>query len=159
MKVEMSSFYGSSAASESNRKLNSDVLGVKKDGIKDNVFISWESKNASQAANRAEKQQKSKEKKEKNDYSKALTIASRIRKGGKVPSADERFLLQFDLKMYILAKLSAVTAERADKKKYESILDKDEDGEENGDGNCVESANGETDLSLDVNSFADMGAE
>ncbi|MDR0305123.1 MAG: hypothetical protein LBH98_10225 [Chitinispirillales bacterium] len=154
--VEISKSYGGFALSKDNRKLNIGVSDVKKAGTKDNVMFSRESKNASQSAIRAEKRQKTKEQKEKDDYSKALMIASRIRRGGKVPPEDEKFLMQFDLQMYLFAKMSASAAENAEKK-YDSVLNGDKTDKENSGNDDTKSVNTDTDLSVDVNSFANSG--
>lgn len=64
-------------------------------------------------------------KKGTDDMLKALEIAKRIAKGGRVPPQDEQFLLQYSQTMYMTAKMQAMMAEEHEE--YDSLL---EDGEE-----------------------------
>ena len=72
-------------------------------------------------------------KKSTDDMLKALEIARRIAKGGRVPPEDEQFLLQYSQTMYMTAKMQAMMAEEHEE--YDSLL---EDEEETGDGEGVE---------------------
>lgn len=57
------------------------------------------------------------------DQARALEIARRISKGGKVPPQDEWMLMKYSPQMYQMAKMAAMMAE--EHKKYDSVLDGD----------------------------------
>ena len=58
---------------------------------------------------------------------KALEIARRIAKGGRVPPEDEQFLMEFSQEIYMAAKMQAVMAKEHED--YDSVLEDEEDGE------------------------------
>ena len=60
------------------------------------------------------------------DMSKAMEIARRIMEGGKVPSKDESFLMEYNYEMYAAAKNMALLNQE-EQKKYGSVLDDQED--------------------------------
>ena len=72
-------------------------------------------------------------KKSTDDMLKALEIARRIAKGGRVPPEDEQFLLQYSQTMFMTAKMQAMMAKEHEE--YDSLL---EDEEETEDGEGVE---------------------
>ena len=58
------------------------------------------------------------------DTSKAMEIANRIAKGGKVPPGDEAFLAEKNPDLYKLAKMQAMTAKMH--KEYDTVLEEKE---------------------------------
>ena len=66
------------------------------------------------------------------DMSKAMEIARRIMEGGKVPSKDESFLMEYNYEMYAAAKNMALLNQE-EQKKYGSVLDDQEDSSGSGD--------------------------
>lgn len=66
------------------------------------------------------------------DMSKAMEIARRIMEGGKVPSKDESFLMEYNYEMYAAAKNMALLNQE-EQKKYGSVLDDQEDNSGSGD--------------------------
>lgn len=72
------------------------------------------------------KQQGEALKKSAMEAAKAMEIARRIAKGGKVPPEDERKLMEFSPEMYAMAKSAGAMATRH--KKYESLYDEEDDG-------------------------------
>lgn len=62
------------------------------------------------------------------DQSKILEIARRISRGDKVPPKDEKKLMEYDFKLYQMAKMSAMLNERKKHKEHKSLF---EDEEEN----------------------------
>ncbi|MCM1158884.1 MAG: hypothetical protein NC300_10295 [Bacteroidales bacterium] len=62
------------------------------------------------------------------DQGKIMEIARRISRGDKVPPKDEKKLMEFDFKLYQMAKMSAVMNEGKKHKKHKSLF---EDEEEN----------------------------
>lgn len=63
------------------------------------------------------------------DLAKAVEIARRLMHGDIVPQSDEKFLMDFDKDMYLGAKSMQALAQNEDKKKYDSILEDEEEGE------------------------------
>ena len=61
---------------------------------------------------------------------KALEIARRISKGGRVPPQDEQFLLEFSQEMYMAAKMMAIMAK--EHKDEDSVLEDEEETAEDG---------------------------
>ncbi len=59
------------------------------------------------------------------EEAKAYETAMRIAKGGKVPAKDERKLMEFNPKLYMMAKLQAVLAKKH--KKYKSQYDEEDE--------------------------------
>ena len=64
-------------------------------------------------------------KKSADDMLKAIEIARRIAKGGRVPPEDEQFLLQYSQTMYMTAKMQAMMAEEHEE--YDSLLEDEEE--------------------------------
>lgn len=65
------------------------------------------------------------------DMGKALEIARRLMHGDIVPSSDEKFLMDYNKDVYMAAKNMQMMAQNEKSKKYDSILeDEDEEGEE-----------------------------
>lgn len=62
------------------------------------------------------------------DQSKILEIARRISRGDKVPPKDEKKLMEYDFKLYQMAKMSAMLNEKKKHKEHKSLF---EDEEEN----------------------------
>ena len=83
-------------------------------------------------AQRAENAKKQTEalKKSGDDMLKAIQIARRIAKGGRVPPEDEQFLLQYSQTMYMAAKMQAMMAKEHEK--YDSLLEEEEETSEEG---------------------------
>lgn len=63
------------------------------------------------------------------DLAKAVEIARRLMHGDIVPQSDEKFLMDFDKDMYLGAKSMQALAQNEDKKKYDSLLEDEEEGE------------------------------
>lgn len=74
---------------------------------------------------RAAKQQTEMAKREGETMAKAMEIARRISKGGRVPAQDEKFLMQFSQEMYMAAKMMAAMAE--EHKDEDSVLGDEEE--------------------------------
>ena len=64
-------------------------------------------------------------KREGETMAKAMEIARRISKGGRVPAQDEKFLMQFSQEMYMAAKMMAAMAE--EHKDEDSVLEDEEE--------------------------------
>lgn len=65
------------------------------------------------------------------DMGKALEIARRLMHGDIVPSSDEKFLMDYNKDVYMAAKNMQMMAQNEKSKKYDSILeDEEEEGEE-----------------------------
>ncbi len=69
-------------------------------------------------------------KKEGDTMAKAMEIARRIGRGGRVPAQDEKFLLEFSQELYMAAKMQALLAREHEK--YDSILEDEEEEEQAG---------------------------
>lgn len=63
------------------------------------------------------------------DLAKAVEIARRLMHGDIVPQSDEKFLMDFDKDMYLGAKSMQALAQNEDAKKYDSLLDDEEEEE------------------------------
>lgn len=63
------------------------------------------------------------------EMGKILEVARRIMKGGIVPAADERKLMEFDQEMYIAAKNMGAMARREKREKYDSLWEDEEEKE------------------------------
>lgn len=61
------------------------------------------------------------------DQAKIMEIARRISRGDKVPSKDEKKLMEFDFKLYQLAKMSAMMNEAKKHKKHKSLFEDEEE--------------------------------
>lgn len=59
--------------------------------------------------------------KEVKDMARAQRIAARLLHGDKVPPQDEKFLMEYDMKLYMCAKTMAMTNKHP--KKYDSVLE------------------------------------
>ncbi len=73
------------------------------------------------------------------DMGKALEIARRLMHGDIVPSSDEKFLMDYNKDVYMAAKNMQMMAQNEKSKKYDSILEEDEEereGEEGGTTNA-----------------------
>ena len=79
---------------------------------------------------RAAKQQTEAAEEQWEKMSKALEIARRISKGGRVPPQDEQFLLEFSQEMYMSAKMAAMLAK--EHKDEDSVLEEEEESAEEG---------------------------
>ena len=66
-------------------------------------------------------------KKHSDDMLKAIEIAKRIAKGGRVPPEDEQFLLEYSQTMFMTAKMQAMMAK--EHKEYDSLLEDEEETE------------------------------
>ena len=77
-----------------------------------------------QSAENAKKQTEAL-KKSGDDMLKAIQIARRIAKGGRVPPEDEQFLMQYSQTMYMSAKMQAMMAKEHEK--YDSLLEDEEE--------------------------------
>lgn len=64
------------------------------------------------------------------DMGKALEIARRMMHGDIVPSSDEKFLMDYNKDVYLAAKNMQMMAQNEKSKKYDSILEDEEEGEE-----------------------------
>lgn len=64
--------------------------------------------------------------------SRALEIARRIGKGGRVPPQDEKFLMEYSQEIYMMAKMQGMLAEEHEK--YDTLLEDEEDSGEDGEG-------------------------
>ncbi len=87
------------------------------------------------------------------DVAKCLEIARRIANGDKVPAADEKKLMDFNMEVYMAAKNMAVMNADKKHKEYDSLWAEEEDKGENPDP--META-GETQISVEI---PDIGAE
>lgn len=79
---------------------------------------------------RAAKQQTEAAEEQWEKMAKALEIARRISKGGRVPPQDEQFLLEFSQEMYMAAKMAAMLAK--EHKDEDSVLEEEEESTEDG---------------------------
>lgn len=82
-----------------------------------------------QSAENAKKQSEAL-KKSGDDMLKAIQIAGRIAKGGRVPPEDEQFLMQYSQTMYMSAKMQAMMAEEHEE--YDSLLEDEEEPSDEG---------------------------
>ena len=72
------------------------------------------------------KQQGEAAKKAGEDLGKLMEVARRIMKGAKVPSSDERKLMEFDSKLYQMAKSIGAMAKVRKRKEYKSLWEDEE---------------------------------
>ncbi len=61
------------------------------------------------------------------EQSKILEIARRISRGDKVPPKDEKKLMEYDFKLYQMAKMSAMLNERKKHKEHKSLFEDEEE--------------------------------
>lgn len=85
---------------------------------------------------------------------KAMEIARRLAKGGRIPGKDEEFLLNFSQEMYMAAKLQGMLARQHEK--YDSVLGDEE--EEASDGSEAEAEDGGTRATVEA-TLADGAVE
>lgn len=71
------------------------------------------------------------------DVAKIMEVARRIAKGGKVPAADEKKLMEYSMAMYMSAKNMAMMNKMKDKEQYASLWDDEKDTGKNPDPNEV----------------------
>ncbi len=62
------------------------------------------------------------------DMAKCLRIARRIAKGDIVPPGDEKKLMEYDFKLYMMSKSAAMMADNKNPKKHKSEYEDEEDG-------------------------------
>lgn len=87
------------------------------------------------------------------EVAKCLEIARRIANGDKVPSSDEKKLMDFNMEVYMAAKNMAVMNADKKHKEYDSLWEEEEDKEENPDP--META-GDTQINVEL---PDIGVE
>lgn len=63
------------------------------------------------------------------DMAKILEIARRISSGGKVPSADEKMLMDYSHELYMAAKSMAFLNAQKERKEYDSLVEEEEPGD------------------------------
>lgn len=63
------------------------------------------------------------------DMQKIMLVARRIMHGDKVPPKDEKKLMEFDYKLYAMAKSAGAMAKLRDRKEYKSLWDDEEQNE------------------------------
>ena len=66
------------------------------------------------------------------DEARAITIAFRLMAGDHVPPGDEKFLAEYNMKLYGQAKTIGIMVQNQDPKDYDSILEEEEGGEAGG---------------------------
>ncbi len=71
------------------------------------------------------------------DMAKIIEVARRISKGGKVPPADEKKLMEYSMVMYMSAKNAAKMKEVKEKKQYDSLWEEEKSNEMNPDPNEI----------------------
>jgi hypothetical protein len=71
------------------------------------------------------------------DLAKIMEVARRIAKGAKVPSSDERKLMEYSMELYMSCKNMAVLNELKEKEEYESLWGDEEEDNNNPDPNDV----------------------
>lgn len=71
------------------------------------------------------------------DMAKIIEVARRISKGGKVPPADEKKLMEYSMVMYMSAKNAAMMKEVKEKKQYDSLWEEEKSNEMNPDPNEI----------------------
>lgn len=62
------------------------------------------------------------------DLGKIMEVARRIMKGGIVPAADEKKLMDYSMEMYQAAKNMGIMARQKDREEYDSLWEEDEEG-------------------------------
>lgn len=88
------------------------------------------------------------------EVAKCLEIARRIANGDKVPSSDEKKLMDFNMEVYMAAKNMAVMNADKKHKEYESLWDEEED--EKNDGADSHETAAETEICVEI---PDIGTE
>ncbi len=71
------------------------------------------------------------------DIAKIMEVARRISKGGKVPPADEKKLMEYSMVMYMSAKNAAMMNEMKENKQYDSLWEKEQSDGQNPDPNEI----------------------
>jgi hypothetical protein len=71
------------------------------------------------------------------DIAKIMEVARRISKGGKVPPADEKKLMEYSMVMYMSAKNAAMMNEMKEKKQYDSLWEEEKSSGMNPDPNEI----------------------
>lgn len=71
------------------------------------------------------------------DKAKIVEVARRIAKGGKVPPADEKKLMEYSMVMYMSAKNAAMMNEMKEKKQYDSLWEEEKSSGMNPDPNEI----------------------
>ncbi len=71
------------------------------------------------------------------DMAKIVEVARRIAKGGKVPPADEKKLMEYSMVMYMSAKNAAMMNEMKEKKQYDSLWEEEKSSGMNPDPNEI----------------------
>lgn len=94
-----------------------------KDRVSYNNMLRLQTEAASQ------KTQEEAQKQQLEEKMKVLAVFASMSKGNIVPAADERKLMEFDSKMYQLAKTSQMMAQNAKRKKEKSLWDDEEEAE------------------------------
>lgn len=74
--------------------------------------------------------------------SKMMEIYRRIASGGRVPPEDENALMNYSKELYMAAKTAAMMQEDKERKKYDTLLDEED---QSGEGENADSAGGEAD--------------
>ena len=64
------------------------------------------------------------------DTAKLMEIARRISNGDHVPAADEKKLMEFNFKLYQIAKSAAIMSENNKPKEYDSLFEEDNEDED-----------------------------
>ena len=64
------------------------------------------------------------------DMAKIMTVARRLMHGDIVPYSDEKKLMEYDAKLYMMAKNAQMMAQLEERKKYDSLWDDEEPEEE-----------------------------
>lgn len=62
-----------------------------------------------------------------NEMAKCMEVARRISKGDKVPTRDERKLMEYDFKLYMAAKNAGAIAQNEKRKKHKSLWEDEEE--------------------------------
>lgn len=77
--------------------------------------------------------------------SKMMEIYRRIASGGRVPPEDENALMNYSKELYMAAKAAAMMQKDKERKKYDTLLDEED---QSGEGENGDSAGGETDAEM-----------
>ncbi|MDE5965515.1 MAG: hypothetical protein K2G89_01605 [Lachnospiraceae bacterium] len=96
------------------------------------------------------------------DLSKILEVARRISKGGKVPSTDEKKLMDYSMEMYMAAKNAGMMAQMRKRKhkEYDSLWEEEEEKKEYDPQGKAENAEAGMDLpNIDIAAPAAMAGE
>lgn len=87
------------------------------------------------------------------DYAKIMEIARRIARGDKVPTKDEKKLMEYSSELYQMAKMSAMMNERKKHKKHKSLFEEEEENDKREKLRALESDSSSTD-STDIEGSA-----